>query len=197
MVLYNDITRDIIYTDKNCCINCFENNHNIIERVTIKQMVADNDCIYNFSYPTPLYICNKSVSAFAPNTFSFNNGNENEVVIEDKKLYVNFEDDWIYIRYYGFPLDEYGVPMIPDINKVYQAIKWYIIYQVSLSWWWNTDVPDIQNKWQQAEQEYLNWLGEATHYVKLPSFEESIDAERMNRKTNLYNFFTQNMYRTK
>src|SRR4051812_4452596 len=29
-ILYNDITRDIIYTDKNCCINCFENNHQVV-----------------------------------------------------------------------------------------------------------------------------------------------------------------------
>jgi hypothetical protein len=193
MVLYDDITKDLIYTDKNCCIDCFENNHKVIERVTIKRMVEDSGCIYNFSYPTPLHITNKSVDIFNSSNFSINNAHENEIAIEDNRLYLNFTDDWVYIRYYGFPLDEFGVPLVPDINAVHQAIKWYIIYQIALSWWWNNDVPDIQNKWQQAEAEYKKWSAEASYYVKLPSFNQVIEASKLNKRAGLYRFFTNNI----
>ena len=158
-VLYNDITRDIIYKDSNnCLLTCWQKNSQILERVTIKQMVADSECIINFSYPTRLYLTNKSISTLSPSEFSLANAGEHAAVIDGNKLHINFEDDWIYLKYYGFPYDEYGVPMIPDIESVYQALKWYIIYQVSLSWWWNNEVPDIQNRWQEAEMQYNQWL---------------------------------------
>ena len=185
-IMYNDITKDILFTDNNYDINCLSSSANVIERITIKHMVEDSDYLLNFSYPQLLHISTQENS--------FYQSNPNEIFISGNKLSVNFDDDWIYLKYYAFPLDEYGVPLIPNIESVYQAIKWYMIYQISLSWWWNTEVPDIQTKWQQAEQQYSKWMGEVSYENKLQTFADTIDSIRRKRKYSQQAFFTRNMY---
>jgi hypothetical protein len=56
----------------------------------------------------------------------------------------------------------------------------------------NSTVPDIMNKVAKAEKEYMDAITEAKYYLKMPSFQTSINLIRRKRSTNKLNFFTSN-----
>ena len=180
--------------------NCFDeyeyissNKKEIVEEIGFKSYVTDKDNLKftNFMLLTP-----------SPNVGTNIQTKRNEYTIKDGYIYTNIltkddesSDNYLYIRYYSFPLDEDGNIEILDIQQLENCIKWYIIYQILLSNWFNSSIPDIQSKWQKAEQEYNKSLGEIKYYLKLPEFKTLVNQIRTNRSNNKMVFFTKQFYK--
>lgn len=111
------------------------------------------------------------------------------ISMNDGVLYAPFDEGQIYIKYYAFPLDEEGVPLVPDQVNIERAIEWWIKWQVLLKLWFTNDIPDIVNKWQKAEQQYNFYLAEAKNWIKLPSFQTMTNWMLQNKKINKQRFF--------
>ena len=180
--IFSDVSSELLIAGKDSCeISCCDKDDKTIEKITVRNFVKEG--FINFNNPILLHLSpnvkkgllvDDSPNLWATSLF--------EITIDDKFVYTNFQNDGIYIKYYGLPLDpESGLPQIPNINSVEKAIEWYIIYQTLLQLWFNTEVPDIQTKWQKAEIEYKEWFAQALYEVKLPTFQSMVDKVRFNR----------------
>ena len=190
-----DVTRQFILDTGGCEIDVCENNKKLIEEVNIKTYVIEEKSVHNmvFNDVTPLRLSpnvGKQNSESTHQLPRISTPKIDEVTIDGKHIHVNFEKDFIYMKYYGFPIDEDGQIQIPDIQQVEDTIFWYIIYNLLLSFWFDSSVPDIQNKWQKAEQEYEKAFAEAKYYLKLPSFAQMVDALRKTRSQNKLVYLT-------
>lgn len=205
----NNVTKDILQsqfkfrTEVSVSLltpNCFNeyeyvssNKKEIVEEISFKTYVSEKDKIdfKNFMLLVP-----------STNVGTKLKSRYNEYSIKDGYIYTNIstkdddtDDDYLYIRYYSFPVDSDGNIEILDIQQLENCIKWYIIYQILLSNWFNSAIPDIQNKWQKAEQEYNKALGEVKYYLKLPQFKTLVNTIRTNRSNNKMVFFTKQYYK--
>lgn len=189
-----DITDEII--DKNGCeIECCESNSRILEKININTTVT----IDGTTERGRISFGNIIALRLSPNVNrdfcvdeceNLSSSSILEITINDGYLYTNFDNDHVYMKYYAFPVDEDGNIEIPDIETIEKAIEWYIIYQLMLTFWFNSDVQDIQQKFQKAEIEYEKAFAEAKYEMKLPAFSELINAIRNQRSQNKLVYFT-------
>lgn len=177
-----DITQEIITNANKCEIECCTNNQSILEKLTVKNYVTDSGTL-NFGCPLLLTLSpNVKPTLIEENSPCLYQGGINEITIDERYMYTNFDNDVVYIKYFGLPRDkDTGLPLIPNIKSVEKAIEWYIIYNTLLGLWYNSEVPDLQNKWQQAKVEYEFWFAEALHESKLPTFQALIEKARFNK----------------
>ena len=111
----------------------------------------------------------------------------NEVTIDGDELLCNFTDDSIFIKYYGLPLDEDYLPMIPDNPDIEAAIEYYIYKRLFEQWYLNSTVPDAVQKLQYVSNQHDYYLRQARYWAKLPSFQRLVQSIRRKRNTlNIY-----------
>lgn len=190
IVLENDVTCETLSRQNKCLIDC-QCTDKLIEKVTIRQYVNDSCSTYCYSSPTLLKLgpnVKQHLGKDSPNIFATS---MDEISINDRKIFTNFNDGDVYLQYYAFPLDENGMPMIPDLIQVEKAVEWFIKYQILLNFWMVDDIANAQAKWGKAEQIYLQWLAEARYINKLPSFAGMVNYARMRRGINAVSFFSQ------
>lgn len=179
---YNtEITDQILLVNNTCEIDCCSTGTKAMEYVTVNTYVQEEGG-FTFNNLRPLNINPNVGNGFMPTS-------PLDIRIQDKILYANFTDDFIYFKYYGFPINEKGELLVPDIQRVEEAIEWYIIYQVLLSCWFDSSVQDIQNKWQVAELKYNEAFASAKNYLKTPSFAQMVNSIR-NQRNNKLVYFT-------
>lgn len=190
MSFYNDITWEILQPTEDCEFKP-EKKNEILEHVEIRQFIHEKPVNYGFSKfillrPSP-NIKKDFLGEDCRNALS---SSELEFSIVNKCVHTNFSQDWVYVQYYAFPQDKNGVPEIPDIIEVEKAIEWYIKYQLLMNMWLNNSVPDLQNRWQYAEQQYGYWAMEAKKHLQTPSFSQMVNNIRRDRNINKINIFT-------
>ncbi len=191
--VYNDVTWEVLDSGKNCDINCVANSDNkILERITVRQYVKEENVIMNFTSPILLSLSpNVKRNKCTDDCQNILGTSPFEITIDDGFLLTNFNKDCVYIKYYELAKDENGVPLIPDIKEVEKTIEWYIIYQLMLKWFINGEVPDLQNRWQLAEAEYNKYFAEAKFINRLPSFQNMINTVRRQRSSNIVKVIAQ------
>lgn len=184
--VFSDITWDVLGTKDGCQVECCTDQEKIIESVTVRRYVEEKaETIANLTNPVILRLspnvkrdrCTSDCSnllASSAYEITFNNG----------FVYTNFDKDCIYMKYWGLATDENGVPEIPDIERIEKTIEWYIIYQLSLKWWYNNQVPDLEKRWQYAEEQYNDWYNQARTEIKMPTFSHMVNWIRRKRSTN-------------
>lgn len=50
-------------------------------------------------------------------------------------IYTNFNHGFVEMSYKSYPVDEFGMPMIPDDQRFIEAVKWYIISNIDYKRW--------------------------------------------------------------
>lgn len=122
-------------------------------------------------------------SACATDCVNVNVTSNDEFTLDSNFFYFNFDKDSVHLRYYRLAVDEDGLPMIPDIASVKQAIEKYIIYRLFQQWYYNNDV-DVQQRMQFAEQEYRKYHSDAERDAKMPSQADLIEYALHKQKKN-------------
>lgn len=184
--VYNDVTWELLEASGTCDIEptCREKT-TMIEHISVRQYVQEKAFVYNFKNPILLRISpNVRKDRCAEDCANSLSTSPFEFSLTDGFIYTNFNDDFVYLKYYAFPKDEDGVPMILDNERLEKCIEWYIKYQLMLNWWHNNSVPNLENRWQQAQFEYEKWLGEIKYERKMPAFAQMINTIRRNRAVN-------------
>jgi len=98
-----------------------------------------------------------------------------------KHIITRFNDDKIHLQYYGWAMDEFELPMIPDNEFIEKAIEYYIYTQLFEEWYWNGTIQDIVRMLADARQQYDFHIGMARSWAKLPSFQKMVQAIRRQR----------------
>lgn len=118
----------------------------------------------------------------------------NEIFIDDQGyMHTGFENGSVYMQYFGLPIDERGLPMIPANESVERAIEYYIYTQLFEEFYWNSTVPNIGNMLQDARNQYGFYMPQARYWAKLPSFQKMLNSIRKSRARNkFFNFAVDN-----
>lgn len=103
-----------------------------------------------------------------------------EFNIDSNYIYTNFKTGKVLLQYLAFPFDEDGYPMIPDVPKLEEAIESYIMFKVLEHFYINDITNNALQKMQYFQQKYTMAHKSALNYVKMPGYQESIDAAYKN-----------------
>lgn len=189
--VFNDVTWELLEGGKGCEISC-EESRGIIEKVTVRQYVKEHTVTGNLTNPVLLSLSpNVKRNKCAEDCQNLLATSPYEITIDNGFLITNFNEDYVYLKYWEFPKDDDGVPMIPDIDEIEAVVEWYIIHQLLLKWQYNKEVTDIERTVSDAERKYTNALANAKYYLKLPSFSSMVNTLRRQRSTNLLMLISQ------
>jgi hypothetical protein len=107
----------------------------------------------------------------------------NEITINNGEIFTNFVDGIVLLNYYTLPVDENGLPMIPNVPKIQLAIDQYIRWKAFENLWINNDDMASQAKMVYYKTEFqTNSYPDAEYWVKLTSFDAMIDISKNNRR---------------
>lgn len=183
-----DITCEKLST---CELGCECSEGKLIDKITVQQFIKDECSTWEFNNPQLLRLSPNVKSFCAEGCINLMSTNENEISINKGYIHCNFTDAVIYLKYYAMPTDEDGYPMIPDSFNVKKAVEWWIKYQILLSFWFDSSVTDIMQRWSKAELEYQKYFDDARFDMKLPSFASLMNSSRNKRALNALTFFSQ------
>lgn len=167
------------------CKSCYAAKIDYVEgdKITIRTYLEGQPSVLNFSSPVLLKLSKNSKGICDDKCKNLFSTCVHEITIDNGVIYTNFDNDSIYMEYYGLAIDpESGLPMIPDNTFIEKAIEDYLIYQIFEALWFNGDAPDMDKKYQVAKMNYEESLKTALYWVKLPSFQTVINKMRFDRK---------------
>lgn len=113
-----------------------------------------------------------------------------EIQISGNTLYANF-DGSIYINYKGLPIDENGIPCLPetDLGRVAEYIENYLKYKIFETWYINGDEKDIVQKVQFLYQRYKSGFQEAMSDAKMTGYPfEMYEKMKLRNRIQTLNF---------
>lgn len=110
-----------------CDPSCVQGSEKII---TEKVFINDCEVQYYYHNPQKLYV-HKSIrrKGYNRKRFGLSEQGECTVMINGQTLHAGFKNGYIYLEYYGLPLDEQGRPEIPDVGRnILQEYVEYFVY---------------------------------------------------------------------
>lgn len=173
------------------CKNCYSAKRDFIEgeKYTIRTYIQGEPIIMKFRQPTLLRLGPNAKSFCTKDCKNIFANCPDEITIDKNTLYTNFDQDGVLIKYYALPLDPAtGLPLIPDNTFYEKAIEDYIIFRTMQDLWLNSEVPDFDRKYQVIEAMHKESFGQAQFISKLPTFQNTIEKIRVDRK-NLRTYF--------
>jgi hypothetical protein len=176
---------DEIHQPYRKCKNCASAKIDYVhgEKITVRTYLEGQPAILKFHNPVLLQLSGNARGICDDKCANLFCKSPHEITIDKCNIYTNFDNDSIYMKYYGLPLDpESGLPMIPDTTFVEKCIEDYIIYRILEDSWFNGDVPDMEKKYQVARLNSDDSFKTALYYCKLPSFQSVINKIRVDRK---------------
>ena len=153
-------------------------------QVTVREYVQGLPYTYNVPLEYPLRV-NQRVSKgwCLPHSICFGSTAMNEITINNGEIFTNFVDGIVLLNYYTLPVDENGLPMIPNVPKIQLAIDQYIRWKAFENLWINNDDMASQAKMVYYKTEFqTNSYPDAEYWVKLTSFNAMIDISKNNRR---------------
>jgi hypothetical protein len=153
------------------------------EKITIRSYIEGAPVTYNFHSPLLLKLSGNAKGICDGKCQNLFAKSPHEITIDKGFIYTNFNNDSIFLKYYGFPIDpESGLPEIPSNTYIEKAIEDYVIYRIFEDFTFNGDVPDIEKKYQLARANSDDSMKSALYWVKHPSFQTAINYIRQQRK---------------
>lgn len=159
----------------NQCMEILSEGQFITTRYYIETPEVIHEDVYNISAPLKIFqkpgmACNYS-EEFKHLSSPY------QVMESSDKFEFNFEDEFVYLEYFGNLLDEDGYPMVPKSPVLEKAIEDYIVWQFFQEEYYN-NYSDALQRMQAAEIAYIKSHNIATSLKKTPEFSQ------------LYNYFS-------
>lgn len=154
-----------------------------VNEVTVREYVQGLPYTYYIPLGVPLAV-NQRVSKgwCLPHSICFGSRSNQEITIANGTIYTNFKEGVILLNYYTYPVDENGIPKIPDNPKYKLAIEHYLKWKILENLWINNDDMAVEKKMLYYKNEFQTVsYPDAEYYAKLSSFDTFVDMIRTNR----------------
>lgn len=189
LIFYSDIEIGCEKSDTRCCITCAGDTRNKI--VVRNYVVGEPSTCYTYRNPVLLNVSPNVRDRCSEDCLSIIPSAMNEITFDGEgNILTNFDNDSIYLQYFGTPLDDNGLPMIPTEEIVEKAIEYYIYTQLFEELLWNSSVANIGQMLQDVRNQYnTQYFPQALYWAKLPSFNAMVNATRRMRSKNKFYYF--------
>jgi hypothetical protein len=94
-------------------------------------------------------------------------------------IYTNFKDGFVEMSYKAYPIDNDGMPMVPDNIKFIKAVEWYLISRMDYKRWRTTRALVDQKIWETSSTEASWYVGAARSTAHMPSIDQMESIKRM------------------
>ena len=94
-------------------------------------------------------------------------------------MFTNFENGFVEMSYKAYPVDKFGMPMIPDNIKFVKAVEWYLISRLDYKRWRSTRLPADEKIWETSDRESLWYISAAKSAAHVPSLAMMESIKRM------------------
>jgi hypothetical protein len=104
---------------------------------------------------------------------------------QHKKVSASFQEGCVYVKYFSRPVDDYGIPMIPEVEEVEEYIKSYLKYKFFEQMWHSVmdeSSKQVGEKLMYYKREQLEKLQAAFNYLMTKSKQQMADAIVRTRK---------------
>ena len=152
--IYEDKYADIVINDYKGELPCDFHRHIQV----IKSGVSLKETSSSFSLSSShTDFHKKTVNAYEEYTFK----------ISPPYIITSFRFGEVRLAYQAFPVDEKGLPMIPDHPSVEQAIMAYIIWKDNYANWLNNKIDN--NKYLMLQGDWEHYCGQARGVLNMPT----------------------------
>ena len=86
-------------------------------------------------------------------------------------IYTNFKHGFVEMSYKALPIDEFGMPMVPDEIKFIRAVVTYLTAQLDKKRWRTTKNNADKLIWQESDREALWYIGAARSKAHNPNYD--------------------------
>lgn len=100
-------------------------------------------------------------------------------IYENRKLSASFEEGCVHFRYYARPMDDDGIPLVPEILEVEEYIKSYLKFKFFEMLWHSQideSVNQIERKFQYYKQDQLAKLQAAFSFLLTKNKQQIADS---------------------
>ena len=94
-------------------------------------------------------------------------------------MFTNFKNGFVEMSYRALPVDEMGMPMVPDNQKFINTVVWYLTMRMDYKKWRHTRNAGDEKVWRSSEQEYLWAVASARSAARVPSVDMMESIKRM------------------
>ncbi len=128
---------------------------------------ANGNPTFNFMNDT-----NVTLSKFLAGTPSVtSNLTDPTYTINDNFIFTSFREGYnVIMAYKAFPIDNKGLPLIPDDVKFKLAVKCFITMKIDYILWRRGDLP--RDVYEHSEREWAWYCGAATTKARIPSYDK-------------------------
>jgi hypothetical protein len=98
---------------------------------------------------------------------------------QHKKISATFQEGCLYVKYFSRPVDEHGIPMIPEVLEVEEYIKSYLKYKFFEQMWHSVmdeSAKQVTDKLTYYKREQLEKLQAAYNYLMTKSKQQIADS---------------------
>lgn len=99
--------------------------------------------------------------------------------IKNGYLYTNFKYGFVEMTYKAYPLDELGMPMLPDDIRYIKAVEWYLISRIDFKRWRMTRNSADERIYSHSDREALWYIASARMKTKVPSVDMAESLKNM------------------
>lgn len=184
-IIWDDTTTSCAIQGSECGNTCdyLTCEVNKFNEVTVREYVMGLPYEYSMPSMFPLYVNQRLSKGWClPKSICFGSKSKHEINITNEEVYTNFDEGVILLNYYAYPMDENGLPKIPDHPKFKLALEHYIKWKILEKLWLNGDDMGVQQKMIYYKNEFENnSYPDAEYFVKLQSYSATMDQIRNNR----------------
>lgn len=94
-------------------------------------------------------------------------------------IFTNFKEGFVEMSYGAYPVDSFGMPMIPDNIRFIKAVEWYLISRMDYKKWRSTRNPNDEKMWRESDRESLWYISSARSAARQPSLDMMESIKRM------------------
>ena len=94
-------------------------------------------------------------------------------------IFTNFKNGFVEMSYKSLPIDQYGMPMVPDNMRFIKAVEWYLISRLDYKKWRHTRNAGDERVWAESEKQALWYTGSARMAARTPSLDMMESIKRM------------------
>lgn len=180
-VIYNQTEISNVVKDT-CCVKCCTRES--ADKIVVKTIIEGTETTCNYGGLCLLELSGDLRSFCEDNSPNIGCVSPNKISVDiNSDTFTTSFSGNIYFNYWGLPLDEDNLPMIPDVEDIEKAIEYFILVQLFEDLYFNSSVTGVATFLEYAKREYdQRYLPDARAYAVTPSFQRQLRSIRKLRR---------------